>query len=147
MYIKRSPVQREVGERLEKTSGLILKISLHPFLWHLTSSRGSFVLSNDLLAIVAATASGCKQDSAVSRIIITGSLTRLTGFTVAFPRPLNSGGVRGLPVQRLPQLQVVGVEESGLFAQLPVGSIGQPHLSASLVHVFPGGIKGAIKAF
>lgn len=50
-------MQREVGEGLEKTSSLILKISLHLFLWHLTSSGGSLMLSNDLLAIVEATAS------------------------------------------------------------------------------------------
>lgn len=80
MYIKRSPMQWKVGERLKKTSGLILKISLHLFLWHLTSSRGSFMLSKDLLAIVEATASSWKQDSAVSLIIITRSLTGLTGF-------------------------------------------------------------------
>lgn len=70
-----------------KTSGLILKISLHSFLWHLTSSRGSFMLSNDLLAIVEATTGSWKQDSAISLIINTRSLTRLTWFTVAFLLP------------------------------------------------------------
>lgn len=57
--------------------------------------------------------------------------------------------VRKRPIlQRLPQLQVVGVGKPWVFAELPVGSVGQPHLSASLVLVFPEGIKGrVVKAF
>lgn len=57
MYIKRSLTRREVGERTGETSGLILKAVPHLFLWHLTSSRGSFMLPNDLLAIGEASAS------------------------------------------------------------------------------------------
>lgn len=132
MYIKR---QWEVGESLEKTSSLILKISLHLFLWHLTSSGGSLMLSNHLLATVEATASSWKQDS--------GSVTRLTWFTVGFLPPPSTQLLRKRPtLQRLPQLQVVGVGKSWVLAALPVGSVGQPHLSASLVLVFPEGIKG-----
>lgn len=84
-----------------------------------------------------------KQDSAMSRIIITKSLARLTWFTVAFLLPFKlTSGVRWLILPWLPQLQVVSVGESWVFAELPVGSIGRPHLSASLVQVFPEGSKG-----
>lgn len=54
---------------------------------------------------------------------------------------LNSFPVQRLIVQRLPELQVVSVGEPCVFAELPVGSVVQPHLSASLVQVFPEGIK------
>lgn len=51
-------------------------------------------------------------------------------------------------MQQLPQLQVVHVGESWVLAELPVGSVGQPHLSASVVQGFSEGIReGKVKAF